>query len=411
MFQAAANGLVLPKEMRMPKTLIFGWMVLFLAHSQAQCVPLTAADEIKVTFRLHAPELAEDARVYITGSVPALGSWNPGKISMNYAGEHEWTFELTLRQKQSIEYKYTLGSWEKEGADADGRPLQNLVLDVEKSTERRDQIVFWTNRAAAASRDKISGQVTGQVKYHRQLKGEGVLPRDVIVWLPPDYDTADARYPVLYMHDGQNIVDPRTSAFGVDWQVDETCTRLIAEHKIKPLIIVGIYNTRDRSREYLPGEAGTAYMKFVVDSVKPLIDEHYRTNPARSHTYAAGSSAGGLCAFMLAWEHSAVFSKAICMSPAFKFKNAEGSRVLDYVTTVEKSQRPADPLTLYIDNGGVGAEKSLQPGIDDMLAALKAKGFQADRDFRWVHAPDDRHNESAWANRFAGAIQFLAPGD
>jgi predicted alpha/beta superfamily hydrolase len=152
-------------------------------------------------------------------------------------------------------------------------------------------------------------------------------------------------------------------------------------------------------------------MKFVVDSLKPLIDEHYRTKPSREHTYTAGSSAGGLCAFILVWEHSEVFSKAICMSPAFKLARPDESLRLDYVAVVAATERPKDPVFIYLDNGGVGLEKNLQPGIDAMLEAMKNQGLQAGRDYHWVHAPEESHTEAAWAKRFPAAIQMLSADD
>lgn len=370
------------------------------------------AADLVVTFRLHAPEISGQTPVYITGSVAGLGNWDPGKVQMKYEGEQTWTHQLTIRQPRTIEYKYTLGSWNREGATADGKPLANLVFHVKQSATHDDRIAHWTTKRSRI----IDGQITGQVRYHRQMEGKGIRPRDVVVWLPAGYDASDSRYPVLYMHDGQNIVDPRTSAFGRDWEVDETCTKLIASSEIEPLIVVGIYNTPDRSREYMPGQQGAAYLSFVAGELKPFIDRRYRTEPSREHTFTAGSSAGGLCAFMLTWEHGSVFSKAICMSPAFRYTREDGSVSVDYVTTVRESEPPTDSVFWYVDNGGVGLEALLQPGIDDMLEVLRAKGLQPNRDYHWIHAPAARHTESAWAKRFPSALKQIlgvahAPGD
>jgi len=132
---------------------------------------------------------------------------------------------------------------------------------------------------------KIEGQITGTVKYHKNFPGEGIKPRDIIVWLPPGYDsTLNTSYPVLYMHDGQNIVDPTTSTFQVDWQIDEAADSLIREELIEPIIIVGIYNTTDRDDEYSDAKLGISYMRFIVDSLKPFIDRNYRTHPDRNNT-------------------------------------------------------------------------------------------------------------------------------
>jgi predicted alpha/beta superfamily hydrolase len=369
--------------------------------------PLSSAEpeshRVKVVFRLHAPDLPNDSTVYLTGSVPELGSWNPQQVKMSACGNHRWAYCLERPAIGVIEYKYTLGSWEKEGADATGQPLPNFSLPADQDVAVEDHVAFWTQ----AKRKVVQGQITGTVRYHLQLKAEGLRPRDLIVWLPPDYEQSQDRYPVLYMHDGQNLVDPKTSAFGVDWQVDETCTQLIGDGSIPPLIVVGIYNTPDRGKEYLPGATGTDYMNFVVETVKPLVDRKYRTLPDRGHTFVGGSSAGGLCAFMMAWEYSQVFSRALCMSPAFQMKSADRNTRFDYVEDVRNSPQPELPMLFYFDNGGIGLEELLQPGIDAMLQALQEKGLQPDRDYIWIHDSEARHSESAWARRLPEALRIL----
>lgn len=333
---------------------------------------------------MHSPSLDNETKVFITGNLPTLGNWNPSKVPMKPMGDHRWSFEIRCKPDYPIEYKYTLGSWKKEGANADGRPLQNFVVQSKIDKVVKDQIAFWTKGDA----QPVQGQITGTVKYHRQIKGSGVLPRDIIVWLPPDYEKKADRYPVLYMHDGQNIVDPKTSSFGVDWQVDEICTKLIKSKKINPLIVVGIYNTPARVKEYLPGKTGRAYEQFVVGVVKPLIDKNYRTKKDRNNSAVAGSSAGGICAFRMAWDYPDIFSKAICMSPSFKYTRPDGTKSVDYGQSFGNSQRPVPTPYFYLDNGGIGLEKLLQPGIDEMLFAMKDKGMVAGEDYMWKLFPD-----------------------
>ena len=356
---------------------------------------------IRITFVLTSPDLPSDTPVYITGSVEQLGSWNPGKVKMDPRGNHTWTKEITINSPLSIEYKYTLGTWEREGAQPDGSPLSNSFVDASQDRTVKDTVLFWTK----GPRLRVNhGQITGTVRYHRGLKGAGLQDRDLIVWLPPGYETDKTqRYPVVYMQDGQNIVDPVTSAFGVDWSIDETATELIKKKSIEPIIVVGIYNTSDRMKEYVPGDKGTAYMNFVVNTVKPLIDSTYRTKPDRKNTIVGGSSAGGIISFMLVWEHSDVFSKAICMSPAFKSLSPGG---WDYTLTVQRSSRPTNPIFLYIDNGALGLDSQLQPGIDAMLTALKAKGYSEGRDFLFLLAPTAKHSEADWATRFPNALMI-----
>lgn len=334
--------------------------ILIILLALVLCAIAQAQSTIRVTFILTSPDLSDDTTVYITGSVEQLGMWNPAKVKMDSKGNHVWSKEITIEHPLSIEYKYTLGSWEREGANASGSPLSNLVADVKQDRIVRDTILFWTN----GRRQRINvGQITGTVKYHRGLKAAGLKDRDVIVWLPPDYETQKSRrYPVVYMHDGQNVFDPVTSSFGTDWSIDETADDLIKKKMIEPVIVVGIYNTSDRMKEYTPSDTGSAYINFVVKVVKPLIDTTYRTKPDRQHTIVGGSSAGGIISFMIVWEHPDVFSKAICMSPAFKTPTSMGAG-WDYAKVVATSTGKRKDVFFYIDNGGVGLES--QPPTGD----------------------------------------------
>ena len=230
--------------------------------------------------------------------------------------------------------------------------------------------------------------------YHKQITYEGLLPRDIIVWLPPGYDeNKDKKYPVLYMHDGQNLFDPKTSFTKIDWQIDEAADSLIKNDIIDPFIIVGIYNTKDRNEEYIDTPLGIKYMQFIITKLKPFIDSTYRTLPDRSNTATGGSSSGGLISFMIAWNYSSYFSQAACFSPAFKFNN------FDYTEKVKSYSGTKKDVKFYIDNGGIGLEKKLQPGVDKMVDELKEKDFILDENLFVIIDSTAEHNEAAWALR------------
>jgi len=350
---------------------------------------------ITVTYRLYTGMLPANHSVYITGSKEQLGYWNPDTIKMERVTDSIWTKTILVNQPDIIEYKYTLGSWSVEGADSQGLPLSNFSVKVAQDTVIKDTVSRWTDPA----RNQRQSTITGTVKYHGNFKAAHLLPRDVMVWLPAGYETDTVKsYPVLYIQDGQNVFDEATSSFGHEWRVDETCDSLIAIGKIPPLIVVAVYNTSQRSLEYEPGKKGTAYMDFMIQTLKPFIDSTYRTMPSARYTLVAGSSSGGIFAFMLAWEHPDVFSKAICMSPALKIQD------IDYVKVVKNSSNPAH-VFFYIYNGGVGLEKKLQPGIDEMITILEEKGYQQGKDFEMVIDPKARHNEQAWARQMPHALQ------
>lgn len=246
----------------------------------------------------------------------------------------------------------------------------------------------------------------GTFELHQAMETPGLTPRDVMVWLPPAYhlDTI-SKYNVLYMHDGQNVFDPQKSYAGVSWRAHLICDSLMQLQIIEPLIIVAIDNTADRLEEYTPGEKGELYMAFVAEVLKPFIDNKYRTYPEKQKTITAGASAGGTISFMLAWHYNDVFSKAICMSPALKIVNS--GYEIDLVQTVEKREgRPKDAF-FYIDNGGKGMDEWLQPGIYQMLDAMREKGYRDGESFVWYHDPTADHNEEAWSSRFPYALKII----
>jgi len=251
-------------------------------------------------------------------------------------------------------------------------------------------------------KQNIHGQITGTVEYIKNYQFSNLEPRDIIIWFPPSYTINPERhFPVLYLHDGQNLFDPATSSFGYDWRFDEVADSLIKSGNIDELIIVGIYNTKHRWQEYSPGDTGAAYMNLVVNKIKPMIDSTFRTLPQSENTFVGGSSMGGLISFMMIWQYPEIFSKAICVSPAFKIEN------VNYVSTVENYQGEQKPIKIYIDNGEVGLESELQPGIDEMLIALQNKNYQMGSDLFWFKYNNAQHSEKDWSKRVWRMLKFL----
>ena len=227
--------------------------------------------------------------------------------------------------------------------------------------------------------------------------------RDLLVYLPPSYGRGDRRYPVIYMHDGQNLFD-RATSFGEEWEVDQTLEGASAEGL--ETIVVGIPNTPARLDEYSPfrdpghkqGGRGDAYLDFVVQTVKPLVDRDFRTRPERQATGIAGSSMGGLISLYGFFRNPETFGFAGVMSPAFWFG---GHRIYDYVR-----DRPFTPGRVYLDVGtGEGQEE-----LGDtrrMKALLEEKGYRDGHDLLFYVEMGGRHNERAWARRLHHGLRFL----
>jgi len=367
------------------RSLVFAFLALLFTGCAA---------EPAVTFIVTpATPLSDSAAVYLTGDGESFGSWQPDAVPLQQQGDGRWTTTLSVKPGPLV-FKITRGTWETEAVSAEGVVPANYRFTIRTDTTISLTVDNWKDVI-----HKIEGQITGTVAYHRALTGRGLKPRDVIVWLPPSYAGApEQRYPVLYMHDGQNIVDPNTSYTKVDWQVDEAVDSLSRQGRMPEIIIVGVYNTPDRSTEYNDTDLGRAYLRFLVDDLKPMIDTTYRTLPDRANTAVMGSSMGGLISFLAAWEHPEVFSKAACLSPYFPE---------DLPQKVQSRAWDTANLRLYLDNGGDELDTQLQEGTDAMLKVLPARGFTEGDNLMWVRDPAAAHNERAWATRIWRPLLFM----
>jgi predicted alpha/beta superfamily hydrolase len=243
-----------------------------------------------------------------------------------------------------------------------------------------------------------SDPIVGDVEYLHGLRGDDIARRDAVVWLPPSYcGDRDRRYPVLYMKDGHNVVDPATSYAGVDWAVDEIATQMIETGRIREFILVAPYAGEERFEEYGYTDGGRAYLRFLTGTLKPMIDERYRTLPGRDDTFTMGSSMGGLISLLALWWHPDVFSGAGCLSPYFPD---------ELVADIEESSGwPPDRTRIYLDNGDDELDESFQPNIDALLEILDRLGFGDDVTF--VRDSGAPHHESAWSHRVWRPLEFL----
>lgn len=242
--------------------------------------------------------------------------------------------------------------------------------------------------------------------------------RDVAVYLPAHYkENTETKYPVLYMHDGQNLFTEIAEGSSAKWKVRETADSLIKANKIEDIIIVGIYNSPDRISEYTQnymekynaGGKGKEYARFIVEELKPYIDRNYSTLSGRENTAIAGSSLGGLISFYIAWNYPEVFEKAGAISPSFWWDNCS------IIKEVEKYNGQKKDLNIWIDAGDAEEENDRNNNgiIDmvddarDMVSILKKKGFTLNKDVIYREIVGGKHNEEAWAMRFNQVLLYM----
>jgi predicted alpha/beta superfamily hydrolase len=259
--------------------------------------------------------------------------------------------------------------------------------------------------------------LTGNIKRHRAFPSK-ILGnrRDVLVYLPPGYRRFSRKdYPVLYLHDGQNVFDGATAFAGVEWGVDETAERLIRKKLIEPLIIVAVANMgEDRIHEYAPTRGvidarakrtkrsrglARVYGHFLMNELKPYIDRKYRTRRGPEFTGLGGSSLGGLVTLAIGILYPHAFSRLMVMSPSIWWDDFAIFRLVDSI-----EQKPS--LKIWLDTG------TAEPGWEqarELHSRLMEKNWRLHRDLQYLEAEGADHSEAAWARRVEPALRFLFP--
>jgi predicted alpha/beta superfamily hydrolase len=255
---------------------------------------------------------------------------------------------------------------------------------------------------------------SGSFEIHSSFQSKFLRhDRDIIVYLPPGYhDSPDVRYPVCYLHDGQNLFDPATAFGGTDWQLHRTAEDLLSRGEISPLIIVGINNAGEaRMLEYTHvgkngGRGGLAgrYGRAIVEELKPLIDSRYRTVPDRESTTVGGSSLGGLVSAYLGMRHPDVFGNLILMSPSVWWAELD---ILKRVCAPKRVPHPNVWLDAGTDEGSdpAGFLRDVRAFRDRFLA----QGWELGRNLVYHEEEGAQHNERAWGRRMGPALRFLYP--
>jgi metallo-beta-lactamase class B len=350
-------------------------------------------------------------KVYVAGS---FNEWNPAApgyaLALRPDGSYQLTLPATVRGHQ--EFKFTRGSWDTGETDAAGQPLANRHADFGFGT--------LTLRVAAWQDQRPGGPLLLASKPHtaapnvRVLADSFRLPqlggrtRRIWLYLPPDYATSQRRYPVLYLHDGQNIFDEAT-AYAGEWAVDETLNKLASSGEdATSCVVVAIDNGGERRLdEYSPwknerlkkGGEGRQYVEFLVETLKPYIDEHYRTRPEAAHTAIMGSSMGGLISLYAGVKYPRVFGRVGVFSPAFWFAK-------DAVLRLVRQQRPAPVASKFYFLAGPAEGPTMVPNMAEVRAALLQRGV-SESHIIFKTPADGQHAEWFWRREFGPAYQWL----
>jgi predicted alpha/beta superfamily hydrolase len=363
----------------------------------------------QVTFIIHSlPSYTPSGdSLYITGD---FTGWQPGESQyrLQKNGEGKWSFTLAAKETGSvILFKFTRGSWETVEKDSTGNEILNRTYTFGNNSSIVNVIISnWSdadsgNNSTAAANVKIISTDFYMPQLNRI--------RRIWIYFPPEYETSGISYPVIYMHDGQNLFDAKTS-FSGEWEVDETLNNLAKQGKCVP-IVVGIENDgTERIAEYTPwpnskygGGDGDKYMQFIVETLKPYIDKHFRTLPGRENTGIMGSSLGGLISQYGSLKYQETFSKAGLFSPAYWFSD----NIWSFTHDIGKQHdMQFFQLCGTNESNDVAESKKMVSEMQQMNDTLIKIGFGQERIFNKI-VTGGQHNEKLWRESFGEAYLWL----
>ncbi len=366
-------------------------MKYFLCLLLFTCSFYNSGAQYRVVFKLGKyPGKNSNDSAFLAGN---FNNWNPANSDFRFLLTNENSFELILNLPAGqYAYKCTRGSWGKVESASDGKDIGDHTFKLTNDTTIEININAWKDDFATISKKHTSSKhvnVIDTAFFIPQLNRN----RRIWVYLPAGYDNSNRYYPVLYMHDGQNIFDEYTAGFG-EWGVDECLDSLIAAGK-QACIVVGIDNGTKRMNEYNPfnfsefGEGeGDHYVTFIAKTLKPFVDKQYRTLKSKENTLIAGSSMGGLISYYAMIKQPDVFGKAGIFSPAFWTAPAIKS------LTDSLAAKITGKFFFYM--GAKEGDKYLK----DMEAMEELLGEKSAAMIYSVVDEDGMHNEAAWRKWF-----------
>jgi enterochelin esterase-like enzyme len=388
--------------------------------------------------------IVEDASTKASPSSPIFlacnwNNWNPSDPAYRLEPQSDMRWRILVKRPEGrtdrLEFKFTRGDWSLEEINDDlsspsNRSLPSVDLASLKEGEPPKfelRVAKWGDQrpeyAARAATDPYRAlKVTGEVRRLQVSGGPtaGGQPRDLMVWLPPGYSSpanAAARYPVLYLHDGQNLFEQHPG-IPAEWKVDEIATSLVQRHMMTPAIIVGVPHTgAGRVSEYLPVAAiegvqprGDAHIAWLLSEVKPRVESAFRVRSGPEHTGIGGASLGAAVALRAAAAHPDVFGVLLAESLPLRTGDAAAwDGLIDSVHTW--------PRRTYVGGGGgeYGAEETRAAdnaryveAIRALEARMELAGLGPDRRLVIVE-PGANHTEAAWSARLPRALSFLFP--
>jgi predicted alpha/beta superfamily hydrolase len=332
----------------------------------------------------------------------SANGWTPGDADWIFAqAGGQWILTIPDIAPNVFQGKITRGSWATVEGNASGGFLPDRSFNFNSADTLYIEVLSWEGAAPPPTDLPPNVVVLDEAFFMPELNRS----RRVRLFLPGTYDELgnDDHYPVLYMHDGQNLFSAQES-FAGEWEVDEAMLAFEAGGYSGAIVVAIDHGGAFRIDEYTPyanpqygGGGGEAYTDFIVNTLKPFVDANFRTMPGREHSGIMGSSLGGLISFYAAMAHQDVFSKVGVFSPSFWFN--------DTIYSFADSQGKQQAMKfLFLAGGQEGA--NLQNQVQEMVDILEGDGFGED-ELRFDFVPTGQHSEWFWAQHYPDAFEWL----
>lgn len=374
-------------------------IILFLSLLLTNTISRAQTKSVVFIIRELNSQTPDNAEFFIAGS---MNNWNPADRNFSFSKNGDGHYELKASLPAGInEYKITRGSWENAETRQGGQPLANRTINLKRDTTIYVSIANWQDNFKAKPREH-----TASPNVHI-LDSEFDIPqlnrkRRVWVYLPPDYETSGKKYPVIYMHDGQNLFDSFTSGYG-EWGIDESMDSLYQAGKPMAIIVGVDHGGEYRLTEYNPYDnkrfgkgMGDEYTDFLAKTLKPLIDRKYRTLSAAKNTTVAGSSMGGLISMYAAAKYPKVFGRAGVFSPAFWV----APEIYSYV-----SGKKFRKQKLFFVAGELESNEMV-PDMQKLYDQLLLQGVKKNN-MQLIIAPDGKHSEWFWKREYPRFFNWI----
>ncbi len=340
---------------------------------------------------------SENIFIYISGD---FEGWTGGQEKYKLKPINDKHIITIPSQNESINFKFTKGNWEHVETDKKGNNIDNRTYTFKNKNDTvRVKISNWANNTTKKSTASKNVSIISDSFEVPQLKRD----RRIWIYLPPNYNSSNKSFPVLYMHDGQNLFD-RQTAYSREWEVDESLNQLFKAKKIE-LIVIGIDNGGSkRIDEYSPwknekygGGEGDLYLEFIVKTLKPFIDKNYRTQSDRQSTGIMGSSMGGLIAHYSALKYPHIFGKIGGLSPSFWFSKSSFTYAIGHSNLKDTK--------MYLSIGSLEIDPSVSD-LNKMSTTMINNGFPTEN-LKVTIVENGKHNEVLWKKEFVSAINWL----